>query len=788
MSPFKIAGAILLMCTSVALAAGDGMGFHAMPSDKAAEVKWVQVDLGESQPIDLVRLHTACPANYPPPIPGFGFPVRFRIEVADDPEFAHPAMIADHTAEDYPNPGNQAREFPANGVRGRYVRVTATHSWLRPARGNLPAAYCFALARMEVVAKGVDVARGKPVRALDSVEGGWGAARLTSDGPPPPPKPRLFDFEENVTDPAGWKPVPLQAVAPTHGVVLYSGGLFLPVMQNNIAYLLKSFSVAHMLVPFRDRAGLPNPPADKPQVGFWETDLRGSCAGRFLMGAGNTLRWMDDPELRRRLNELMDGVEACRGTNGYILAYPPDGWRSEEPNYARAWFTHGLIEAGIAGHPKAYRLLRGQADWFNHWDLLPRMLAVCNNAHQGHIASTRTYFSPIGKAEDLQVAERYYVQNDWLAKLTARNPDALWKYPLPTPHSYLITSFEAYMDHYRATGQEKYIAAMRGAWDIVHDHFEHVGGSMAICEGPAGSYPPDSWYLTETHHTGETCGSAFWIKFCQRFHELDPMQEKYVAEIEKSIYNVCLPSQVGSAGIRYHARMEGRLEGPHANNTCCEGQGTRLLGSLPEYIYSIAADGLYVNLFEPSTITWGQDGHKMSLQMTSEYPFAPDVTLRVSVARTTPMKLRLRVPSWAVKPMLIQLNGKSLVTGQPGTYQAIERDWADGDTITFRLPMDFRVTQYAGADRIAGHDRYSLEYGPLLMAATGTFDMKTGLCIGGDPQAPRSWLTPKSGQPLHFVINGDPQCELRPYLHVGNEQFTTYPVIGTEAGKQTRNP
>jgi hypothetical protein len=114
------------------------------------------------------------------------------------------------------------------------------------------------------------------------------------------------------SDPATWKPVAYQAVSPIGGVTLNDAGLFKPVMENNIGYLLNSFSVDHMLVPFRDRAGKPNPPQEKPQVNIWDTNLRGSNAGRFLMGGGNTLRWIDNAELRNRLDALIDGIEACR--------------------------------------------------------------------------------------------------------------------------------------------------------------------------------------------------------------------------------------------------------------------------------------------------------------------------------------------------------------------------------------------------------------------------------------------------------------------------------------------
>jgi alpha-L-rhamnosidase len=654
-------------------------------------------------------------------------------------------------------------------------------------------------------ARGVKLLRVQDGAAVLEVESGRYAFRSILARVPPAPKaeaapaPRpKYTARLTASDPVTWKPVAYRAVAPTGGVTLDPGGLFKPAMENNIAYLLNSFSVNHMLYPFRVRAGQKDPPDDRPQVGFWDVDLRGSSAGRFLMGAGNTLRWIEHPELRRRLDQLIDGVEACRGPGGYILAYPPDKTRSEEPNYARAWFTHGLIEAAIAGNPKAYGLLRGHADWFNHWDaMLPRLLSCCGNAHQGHIASTRTYFTPIGKAEDLQVAEKYYVQDWWMDALAARQEDALWKYPLPTPHSYLITSFEAYLDHYRATGDRKYIDAMLGAWDLVHDQWEHAGSSMAICEGDAGSFPPRSYFVTPKGHTGETCGSVFWIKFNQRLQQLFPDQEKYAGEIEQSIYNVCLPSQNGDKGIRYHARMEGALDGPTACNTCCEGQGTRLLGSLPEYIYSLADDGLWVNLYEPSSITWLCGGQTCKLTMTSRFPLRPEVSLRLEVPRPTAIKLRIRTPHWATADMPVSVNGQPAAVGKPGSYLLLDRTWRANDTVAFTLPIGFRTVRYEGLDQIPGHKRYAVMYGPLLMAAVAKLDPTNRIeladaaapkdkkdrnytylvRIAHDPAAPKDWLTPAADQPLSFTVAGQREPYLKPYGRIDKESFTCFPVI-----------
>jgi DUF1680 family protein len=603
------------------------------------------------------------------------------------------------------------------------------------------------------------------------------------------------------TNPAAWKPVACGASVPEGGVELSDSGLFKTALERNASYLLKSFSVNHILVPFRIRAGEKNPPDDHPQIPFWDLDLRGSNAGRFMMGAGNTLRWMENAELRNMLNELIDGIEACREPNGYILAYPPavDSLRTEEPNYARAWFTHGLIDAAIAGNPKAYGLLRGHADFFNQWhELHPKLIYWPNNSHQGHVASTRTYLSPVGKPEDLQVAEKYYVCDWWMDELAARRDSAVWQYPLQNPHSYLITSFEAYLDHYLATGDKNYLNAMLGAWDLIRDNWEHAGGSMAICEnqwhaengkrvlkhwdkGHERSHPPRSYYLSDVGHTGETCGSAFWIKFNQRLHRLFPDEEKYTAEIEKSIYNVILANQSEEGAIRYHATMEGRKEQASIrNNSCCAGQGTRILGSLPEYIYSIVPDGICVNLYEPSSISRKINGRDIKLKQETRFPFGTEVRLKVSAPAPAEMKLKIRIPSWTAEKVAVSVNGEKAATGTPGTYLELARIWNDGDQIAFNLAPRLKTTKYEGTDTIPKLDRYALEYGPVLLAFVKSDDGLGKLGKLGGRIADISRIVPDASRPLHFIQEGDPSRYFMPYWLISNEQFSVYPISGTE--------
>jgi DUF1680 family protein len=741
----------------------------------AAASTWVQIDLGTTQAIEAIRLYPAFNLGAKH-MAGYGFPVRFKVEGSGGQAFSNPRLLVDRSAADCANPDDQILQFAVPGAEARFIRLTATQ--LRPAPNGI--GWSLALSKIDVISGGRDVAEHRPVTGDPTYANATDLPQLTR-APRPMGEGIVTDHPENVIPTSRWKAVPYRAQAPLSGVKV-TGETFRRAMEKNIGYLLGSFSVEEMLRPFRERAGKPVRAGLRPPIGFWDTELPGSSAARFLMGAGNTLRWMDHAELRRWMNQLVDGIAECRAPNGYIMAYPEDTiFESERGAYTRAWLTHGLIDAGYAGVSQAFDLLRGYYDWFDTCPYLPRLLRGAAQGVQGMIANTRMYFTPVGKPADLQVVQRCYQENYWLTGLARRDPQFVWQYPYDRPHNYLITDFEAYLDLYRATGDERYLEAMHGAWDLYHDNWEHTGGSIAITE--FGEFPPKSYRLAAQQpfcETGETCGSVFWTRFNRRFHLLYPEREKYAAEIEKSIYNVGLANQMESHGIIYHARLVGQkgdLSVPLCTNSCCEGQGTRLLGSLPEYIYSLAPDGIYVNLYEASSIRWPHSGGEMTLALSGSFPFQPGVTLRISAAGPAAAKIRIRVPAWAAAPMPILINGAQAAAGQPGSYVTLDRTWSSGDTIAFTLPMELRLTRYTGLDRIAGHERFALEYGPVLLALTGSDSAVLKVASGKDHSAILKQLQADPDRPLHFRIEGHPEYVYIPYWKVVGEPFTCYPVI-----------
>ncbi len=157
-----------------------GNGWHSQFADNVNVTKWVQIDLRRSVPFQSVVLYPARPYNWRRDEPGFGFPVRFRLEASDEPDFTSSRVLADFTQADVPNPRTRPMRIDVGEQRARYVRLTITK--LHHPADTRPLA---ALAEMEVLdADGKNLALHAPVTTdgwnMDSIEeNDWGRAMLT---------------------------------------------------------------------------------------------------------------------------------------------------------------------------------------------------------------------------------------------------------------------------------------------------------------------------------------------------------------------------------------------------------------------------------------------------------------------------------------------------------------------------------------------------------------------------------------------------------------------------------
>ena len=171
-------------------------GYHSALVKKNNIAKWVEVDLGESVEVTHIILN-ACHDEFAGINSGFGFPVRFRVEgrinAGDKLQ-----VIQDFTGSDFRNPRLIPVEAkPAAPVAVRFVRVTAT---VLAERQN---DYMLALSELQIFdSTGKNVAHGKPVNAVDSIEAPvrWRKSNLTDGIWPQAEKPEAFVKLEKLQD------------------------------------------------------------------------------------------------------------------------------------------------------------------------------------------------------------------------------------------------------------------------------------------------------------------------------------------------------------------------------------------------------------------------------------------------------------------------------------------------------------------------------------------------------------------------------------------------------------
>lgn len=586
---------------------------------------------------------------------------------------------------------------------------------------------------------------------------------------------------------------------PSKGVQL-NKGLLKDAFISNQEYLLQHFTLEDLLYPFYKRAGKDLPQRSRPLAMFWETDLEGSNAGRFLMGAGNTLCFTDNPELKEMMDRLVEGISACADTDGYCMGFDrEDMMILERANYTRSWLTRGLLAAMRSGSKTAGETIRKFQNWFNVYPHR-RKVAELHLSYQGMIADMEMALSELGLEDDWLLSEKLYVIDSWIQELCDGKTTTVWQRPNDGAHGYELNGILGYLQLYLLSGDERYYQAVQSAWQMFHDYWIHIGGSVAICEEHDGifNYFPGSRHVTADWHTGETCNNVWWLLLNNLLLQLYPEETKYADEIERSLYNVILPAQSADKGIRYHANLHGLKDAAYTENTCCEGTGTLLYGMLPALVYRLHTHdpGVTIQLFTDAVLNHSAGENCYTVSMETDFPANNRVKVTVQAQNPIQFPLRIRIPGWVSEDISMFCNGELTAVGKANSYVTIDRIWVGATEIEFTLKRKLTAQRYFGVSTVAGFERYVCMDGPILMAVTGQ---------GQELSCPVGWAdkhptdSRSNWNNYHWIVNADPEDpesfkrflgdRLKPYYLVGDQEyFTCYPLVPQKAAHWAITP
>ncbi|HEY1790699.1 MAG TPA: discoidin domain-containing protein, partial [Verrucomicrobiae bacterium] len=100
---------------------------HCYRSELASRpdaVKWIVLDLAEARQMDAVEIVPARPQKENTDFRTAMYPQRFKVEIANNPDFSDAKVVVDKTGSDFPGPRKGPYRFPFAPVTARYVRLT----------------------------------------------------------------------------------------------------------------------------------------------------------------------------------------------------------------------------------------------------------------------------------------------------------------------------------------------------------------------------------------------------------------------------------------------------------------------------------------------------------------------------------------------------------------------------------------------------------------------------------------------------------------------------------------
>ena len=300
--------------------------------------------------------------------------------------------------------------------------------------------------------------------------------------------------------------------------------------------------------------------------------------------------------------------------------------------------------------------------------------------------------------------------------------------------------YSAVADIAALTDDKQMLAAVDNIWNnLVSKKLYVQGGAGAVGSGERYG---DNYELPNTTAYNETCAAIANVFWNQRMFQLHG-DSKYIDVLEKILYNGLI-SGIGLDGKSFfytnamqiqnsfsHPDMEAERSG-WFTCSCCPTNLTRLLPSIPGYVYAERDKSLYVNLFINSTANITVDGKPISISQQNNYPWDGDLKFTVSPKSAFGFSMMIRIPGWARNQEIpsdlylfknntndsvaIAVNGKSANYSLQNGYAVLNRTWQKGDVVDVRLPMNVR--RVIANEKVKNDEgKVALQRGPIVYCA-----------------------------------------------------------------------
>ncbi len=532
-----------------------------------------------------------------------------------------------------------------------------------------------------------------------------------------------------------------------------------------------------MLKPFRQRAGMPAP---GPDMGGWYDNaadftpmenfhgfIAGHTFGQYVSGLARAYAITGSKPTQEKVHRLV---------RGYAQTVDPAGKFYVDyrlPAYTFDKTCCGLIDAHeFAGDPDALDVL-----WRTTQAAMPHLpekaLSRVEQRARPHKTISYTWDETYTLPENLFLAyqrsgdPRY---KDFAMRFIEKEyfePLAEGHNVLPGEHAYShVNALSSAMQSYLVLGDEKYLRAATNGLRMVQEQSYATGGwgpDEAVVVPGTGGMESSLW---STHASFETpCGAYGHFKITRYLLRVT-RDSRYGDSMERVLYNTIagawpiLPdgttfyySDYNNTGRKVHYRDKW---------PCCSGTFPQLAADYGISSYYKSQDGIYVNLFLPSRVSWSQNNTQCTLTQTTDYPRANISQFEFKLARPETFTVYVRIPAWAGAKTALSVNGRR-VEGEltPGKFMAVQRTWKDGDRMDLELHMPMRLEAIDSENP----NTVALMHGPVALFGVGDIPSRI-------TRAQLLAATPSSED---FVAPSDnASLTLRPFSVIMDENYRLY--------------
>lgn len=590
--------------------------------------------------------------------------------------------------------------------------------------------------------------------------------------------------------------------------------IFLDYQQADINYLM-GLNADRLLAPYLKGAGL------KPKANNytnWEnTGLDGHIGGHYLSALAYMYAATGNKEIERRMDYYLSELKRCQDAR-------TDGYLGGVSNGYKIWqeIAEGKINASSfglnGGWVPLYNIHKIYAGLRDAW-----LIAGREDAKQMLIKLTDWMIKEVSQLSDEQIQQMLRSEHGGLnetfadvaeitgdkkyLKLAHQFSDQQMLQPLLKGEDNL-TGKHANTQIPKVIGYKR-IADLEGRadWDRAAAFFWEVvigqrsvsigGNSMREHFNPTNDFSG----LLASEQGPESCNTYNMLRLTKMLYQTSADKD-YIDYYERALYNhiLSIVNPVQGGFVYFTPMRSGHYRvysQPQTSMWCCVGTGIENPARYGEMIYAHEGNDLIVNLFIPSTLTWGD----ITVKQENRFPQQPSTDISLSLKKAKKFAVKIRQPWWC-NDMKVSVNGEPVTVKTEGGNLVVSRKWQDGDRLHVDMPM--HLTAITTPD---GKPQYSFFYGPIVLAAkTGTerqdgmyADDSRGGHIANGPQIPLNQMPAIIGdsetilshlkpanRPMHFHLTGVtlPQFEgmtLQPFYELYECRYQIYFPLYSEA-------